>query len=459
MARTTPARLLRSGLALGVVAALSLGGASAASADSIDGPVDLGTAAPYGVLAGSTVTNTGASVVDGDVGLAPGSAVTGFDGGPGVVNGVVDVANPRAVQAKADLLTAYGVATGLTPQETGVVELNGRSLSPGVYSGGAVQLADTGALTFAGSADSVWVIQAASTLTIGGATTMVFTGGASACNVFWQVGSSATIGSGAAFRGTVLADQSISTTAGATVVGRLLAQTGAVTLDTTTITVPEACPTAGVVSESPTITSGTPDDATVGTPYEFTVVATGTPAPTFAVTDGELPAGLELDAGTGVVSGTPTIPGDTTFTVTADNGEAPADSATYTVTVAAEAVVPPVLPPVLPPVVPPVVPPVTPVPPVVPPVTPAPPVGATPPGAVTPPGSVTPAGDVWTPAPVTVVDRSGRPVASDLAYTGQEAALPTAIGVAALLAGLGLVTAATVRRRRVVERVDGRPSR
>lgn len=402
--------------ALTLTAGLSLSGASPAVADTvIGGPVGLGTAATYGVLAGSAVTNTGASVVDGDLGLSPGSAVSGFDvpGGPGtVVGGVQHVNDPAAALAQQDLTTAYGVAASLTPQESGITELNGRSLTPGVYSGQAVQLADTGTLRFEGTADSVWVIQVASALTIGGNTTMVFSPGASACNVFWQVGSSATIGSAAQFRGTVLAQESISATNGATVVGRLLARTGAVTLINDAITVPEDC-AAGDVTSNPTITSGAPTTATAGTPYTFPVTATGAPSPAYTVTAGTLPAGLSLDSGTGVISGTPTTPGSTTVTITASNGDAPADSETYVITVDAAAVVPPV-----------VVPPVT-----TPPVT-------TPP--VTPGVPVTP-----------VADRTrGQLSAGRLANTGAESTVPALLAGLALLSGVALVVTAATRRRR-----------
>ncbi|WP_416394796.1 MULTISPECIES: ice-binding family protein [unclassified Curtobacterium] len=331
------------GTGIGLAAALALASSAPASAATvIDGPIDLGTAATYGVLGASTVTNTGPTAVQGDLGVSPGTSITGFGGtGNGIVNGTVHQTDAAATQAQADTTTAYGVAASLTPTQTGITELNGLSLSPGVYTGDALRLADTGTLTLAGSADSVWVFQAASTLTIGSGTRILITGGASSCNVFWQVGSSATIGSAAQFQGTVLADQSVTATTGATVVGRLLARNAAVTLDTNTITAPTGCPAPGTPSETvaPTITSGTPTAATAGTPYSFPVTATGSPAPTYS-DGGTLPPGLTINPTTGVISGTPTTPGTTTVTITADNGTAPADTETYVLTVRAPAVVP-----------------------------------------------------------------------------------------------------------------------
>lgn len=341
MARTPTVRsIVVIGTGIGLAATLALGASSAASAATIiDGPVGLGTAASYGVLGAQTVTNTGPTVVNGDLGVSPGTSITGFGGtGNGTVNGTVHQTDAAAAQAQSDTTTAYNVAASLTPTRTGLQELNGLSLSPGVYNGDTLQLANTGQLTLAGSADSVWVFQAASTLTIGSGTRIVITGGASSCNVFWQVGSSATIGSAAQFQGTVLADQSVTATTGATVVGRLLARNAAVTLDDNTITRPTNCPAAGTPSESvaPTITSGTPTDATAGTPYSFPVTATGNPAPTYS-DGGTLPPGLTINPDTGVISGTPTTPGTTTVTITVDNGTAPPDTETYVVTVRAPA--------------------------------------------------------------------------------------------------------------------------
>jgi hypothetical protein len=317
---------------------LFAGAQSAGAATTIDGPVGLGTAASYGALGASELTNTGPTVVTGDIGISPGSSVTGFTGAPdGTFTGSLHQTDAAAAQAQSDVTTAFNAAAGLTPTTSGLSELNGLSLVPGVYSGGALALADNGVLTLAGSADSVWVFQAASSLTIGSATQIIVTGGANACNVFWEIGSSASLGTGAQFQGTILAKESITATTGATIIGRLLANTAAVTLDTNTITVPTGCTPPGTVSTSPTITSGTPTAATAGTPYSYPVTATGSPAPTYTVTSGSLPAGLTLNGTTGVISGTPTTPGSSTFTITVTNGTAPDTSATYTIETTAAA--------------------------------------------------------------------------------------------------------------------------
>lgn len=313
-----------------LAACLVLAPATAArAATSIDGPVDLGTAAPYAVLAGSTVTNTGPSILNGDIGLSPGSSVTGFP--PGTVNGVPHVTDTVAAQAQLDLTTAYNVAASLTPIAVGLGDLTGASLTPGVYSGGALSL--SGALTLAGTAESVWVFQAASTLTIGSGAIITVTGGANACNVFWQVGTSATLDPGAQFTGTVMAAQTITAATAATITGRLLARSGAVTLDTNTITAPTGC-AAGTVSTSPTMTSGPPPDGDTGAVYSHTITATGTPAATYAVSSGALPTGLTLDTVTGLLSGQPTTPGSYSFEITVSNGTSPDAVASYTVSIA-----------------------------------------------------------------------------------------------------------------------------
>nr|WP_243845504.1 ice-binding family protein [Microbacterium halimionae] len=327
-------RIFSSARATAIVAAavaLVVIPATAASADTtIDGPIGLGTAGDYSVLAASTVTNTNVSTLSDDLGLSPGSSITGFP--PGIVGGTIHQTDAEAAQAQVDLTTAYNVAASLTPIQTGLEELTGLSLVPGVYSGGT--LAVSGALVLEGTAESVWVFQAASSLTVGSAANITVTGGASACNVFWQVGSSATLKTGAQFIGTVMADISVTAETAATVTGRLLARTGAVTLDTNTITAPTGCATApGEVSTSPEITSEAPADGTVGGPYSHTITSSGTPDASYSVTSGQLPAGLVLNEVTGEISGTPTASGSTTFTVTASNGTSPDAEVTYVLVV------------------------------------------------------------------------------------------------------------------------------
>ena len=198
--------------------------------------VGLGTANTFAVLAGSTVTNTGPSVIGGDVGLDPGSAVTGFP--PGIINaGTLHVADAVALQAKSDLTTAYNDAAGRSSTATISSDLAGRTLTSGVYTS-ASSLGLSGDLTLDAQGDpsAVFIFQAGTTLTTGSGARVTLIGGAQACNVFWQVGSSATIGTGSQFVGVIMALDSISLTTGATLQGSALARNGAVTLDTNTIT-------------------------------------------------------------------------------------------------------------------------------------------------------------------------------------------------------------------------------
>jgi hypothetical protein len=225
--------------------------------------VGLGTADTFAVLAGSTVTNTGPSVISGDVGLDPGSAVTGFP--PGIVNaGTVHVDDAVALQAKSDLTTAYDDAAGRSSTATISSDLAGRTLTSGVYTS-ATSLGLSGDLTLDAQGDpsAVFIFQAGSSLTVGSGAQVTLIGGAQACNVFWQVGSSATIGTASQFVGVIMALDSISLTTGATLEGSALARNGAVTLDTNTITRAVCTSTSGG-SASGGDTGGTTTGAATG---------------------------------------------------------------------------------------------------------------------------------------------------------------------------------------------------
>jgi uncharacterized repeat protein (TIGR01451 family) len=193
--------------------------------------VNLATASPFVVLGGQAVTNTGPSVLNGDLGVAPGTALTGF-GSPAVVNGATHDNDGVAKQAQSDLTNAYDVAAGqpLTADLSGT-DLGNRTLTAGAYKfTSSAQL--TGPLTLDGQGDpnAQFVFQVASTLTTASASSVLLINQASPCNVFWQIGSSATLGTTTAFQGNLMALTSISLNNGATVRGRMLARNGAVTL-------------------------------------------------------------------------------------------------------------------------------------------------------------------------------------------------------------------------------------
>lgn len=232
-------------------AACALAGAMVlvlASSSQAATSVGLGTADSFAVLAGTGVTNTGPSIVNGDLGTSPTPAVTGFGGGPtnGTVNGSIHQADALAGQAKDDLLTAYNDAAGQGPANNLATELGGQTLVPGVYDSEAGTFGITGALTLnaQGNPDAVFIFKMASTLITASASQVLLINGAQPCHVFWQVGSSATLGENSVFAGNILALESISVNSGVTVSGRLLALGGAVTLDNDTITRAD-CATAG----------------------------------------------------------------------------------------------------------------------------------------------------------------------------------------------------------------------
>jgi hypothetical protein len=272
----TSGRLVRLGrkkAGVGLVSILALTAlAIPANALAIGTAPSLGTADPFGVLAASTVTNTGPSTVGGNLGLFPGTSITGFP--PGNILGTKHDTDAVAQGAQADTTTAYNQAAGEAPDVVlPSADLTGLTLTPGVYkNASAVQLDTNGTLTLngEGNPDSVFIFQVGSTLITGTNSKISYINGAQPCNVFWQVGSSATLGTSSLFVGTILADQSISVSNTVTVNGRLLAKNGAVTLIDDTIT-PSDCATGGTGG-----TGGTGTPVTTPTPTPVTGGSTGT---------------------------------------------------------------------------------------------------------------------------------------------------------------------------------------
>jgi Ice-binding-like/Bacterial Ig-like domain len=215
------------------------------SATACPGTIPLGTACGAGILAGSTVTNTGPSNVTGDVDVSPGTAITGFSntGGPGTITGAYHAGDSTAAQAQLDLTTAYLYAAGLPPGTSLPGDMSGLTFTPGVWTNASSVMLSAGNVTLdaLGDANAVFVFQIGSTLTTITGTQVVLAGGAQAKNIFWQVGSSATLGTSSTFYGTIMAQASITLTTGATLNGRALARTGAVTLDSNPVNV-SPCP-------------------------------------------------------------------------------------------------------------------------------------------------------------------------------------------------------------------------
>lgn len=291
--------------------------------------VGLGTADSFALLAGSAVTNVPVSSITGDVGLSP--AAGSFVGVTcAEVTGTiysVDASGPLPCRvtnagllttAKNDLTTAYNDAAGRTPDTTFVAgdnQLGGQTLIAGVYRFGSATTANLiGNLTLNGSASDIWIFQATSDLVTASSSSVTFSGGAQACNVFWQVGSSATIGTSTSFAGTIMADQSIALQTNATLVGRALARIAAVTLDQNTITKPTCAARTGGASPADVGVAkrASPTSVAVGGNVTYTSVVTNNgPGVATSVAFGDvLPAGQTFVSATttqGTCSGTATV--------------------------------------------------------------------------------------------------------------------------------------------------------
>jgi len=234
-----------------------------ASAGAPTASPTLGTAAGYSVLAGSTVTNTGPSVLGGELGVSPGSAITGFP--PGLAHGATHAADAAASQAQNDLTIAYNDAASAKTTTTvpDVGNIGGETLTPGVYtSASSMMLTGTVTLNGEGNPNAIFIFQAGSTVVTASSSRVVLENGAQACNVYWQVGSSATLGTASSFVGTLMALTSATVTTGVTVDGRVLARNGAVTLDSDTF-LPTSCTTT--VTPTPVTTTTTSTSTSTST--------------------------------------------------------------------------------------------------------------------------------------------------------------------------------------------------
>jgi type VI secretion system secreted protein VgrG len=266
------------------VAFLTLAAFGTQSAMAATATVNLGTASSYAVLAGSTITNIGPTTISGDIGLSPGTSITGFPPG-NQISGATHVADGAALAAENDLITASNNAAGRTPFVTVSGDLGGSTLVSGVYhSASSMGLTGTVTLDGGGNADSVFIFQAASSLTTASSATVALENGAQACNVFWQVGSSATLGTTTNFAGSILASTSITLDTGAVVNGRVQAITGAVTMDANTVTVPTCLLASSTTTTAAVSTTSTTSVSTTSTTSVVSTTSTTSVAPTTSTT-------------------------------------------------------------------------------------------------------------------------------------------------------------------------------
>ena len=245
---------------------LALCGTAFAAANST---VDLGTAGNFAILAGSGIVNTGSSIINGDIGSSPTGTISGFP--PGTVNGTNHSNDSVTIEAKINLTSAYNDTANRTPTGFVVADLGGQTLTPGVYkdNGAPTSLSITGTLTLngQGNSSSVFIFQSATTLTTASYSNVTLINGTQARNVFWQVGSSATLGTYSTFKGNILALTSITLTTGTNVEGRVLAQNGAVTLAASNVSVPNTtascnCGHSFTAGETCTLTSNQSNSST-----------------------------------------------------------------------------------------------------------------------------------------------------------------------------------------------------
>jgi hypothetical protein len=326
---TTRARAAAATVLLATAAATVF--ANSASAAST--PVTLNSADAFAVLAGAGITNAGPTTVNADTGTYPTPAETGFNSVT-FAGGSDQDADTVTQTAKGDLANAYDTAAGLGPATDLPAELGGTILTPGIYASPTFGLTGTLVLDAQDDPNAQFVFQAGTTLTTAADSSIVLINGANACDVFWQLGTSATFGTDTDFTGEVLAHTAITATTGATFRGRLLAETAGVTLDTNTVTAPD-CPAAIPVTpptppapttpppSSPVIPSPSPTPPTTAQPTTAPPVSTSTSAsPTRSTPPPASPAGPAIGTTT-TLTESPTRGGTTvglTATITPATG-------------------------------------------------------------------------------------------------------------------------------------------
>ncbi|HEU0315694.1 MAG TPA: ice-binding family protein [Solirubrobacteraceae bacterium] len=266
-----------------VVATISVAAIAAPAAQAVATSPPLGSAANFAVVAATTVTSTGPTTVTGDLGVWPGTAVVGFP--PGIVHGTIHANDGPAMAAAADVLTAYNSAAGEPCDFTlSNPDLGGATLIPGVYCFTSTAVGLTGTLTLdaQGNPNAAWLFKTGSTLTTASNSAVVLKGGATPCNnnnITWQVGSSATLGTRTSFVGNILASASVTLDSGASSTGSLYAHTGAVTMDTNTVS---TCAGAGGKA-GPTVDTTPSGAVPVGGTVSDTATVIGGAAPTGSV--------------------------------------------------------------------------------------------------------------------------------------------------------------------------------
>jgi uncharacterized repeat protein (TIGR01451 family) len=325
----------------GLLAGLGFVGLALVASPAWAQTVSLGTAGTFGVLGGSAVNNTGPSIITGDLGVSPGLVIAGFP--PGTVTGTIYIGGGVASGAQSDVTTAYNDLAGRAfLADLSGTDLGGQTLTPGVYNfSAAAALTGILRLDAQGDPNAVFIFQIGTTLTTASSSLVLVINSGQACNVFWQVGTSATLGSSTAFAGSILALASITMGTGASTSGRLLARNGAVTLDGNAVSVcslapPPSLPALGKAFSPATVNAGGVSTLTVTLSNASAAVATLT-APLIDT----LPSGVVIAPTPNVGStcggaGAPVgVAGSSTVTLPAGRSIAANSSCTLTVDVTA----------------------------------------------------------------------------------------------------------------------------